>query len=92
MDELELAHSMTFAEREQLKQFARSGRNLEQALVMICHWMRCAADVTFSGYAANWAVAKTTEEVGAIRDQWPLQGPRMIADNSTEWGSAVKGH
>ena len=90
MDELEVAHSMSFAEREKLKQFARGGRNLEQALIMISHWMRTDVDVTFSGYAANWAAANTREDVSAIREHWPLQGPRMIADNLTAWGSAVK--
>lgn len=90
MEEKESLHSMTYKEREQLKQFARRGKCLEQALVMIAHWMRCSQDVTFSGYASNWAAAQTQEDVSAIREQWPLTGPRMIANDRTEWGSAVK--
>jgi hypothetical protein len=80
-------HVMTLPEREVLKEFARKGMNLEQIIIMIAHWMSCNIDVTFSGYAANWAVANTMEDVTAIRKQWPLSGPRMIADNMTSWGS-----
>ncbi|RQP21802.1 hypothetical protein [Piscinibacter terrae] len=90
MDDDEQKHSMTYQEREQLKQFARKGQNLEQTLIMISHWMSCGHDVTFSGYAANWAAANSRDDVGAIRQQWPLTGPRMIADDRTEWGSAVR--
>ena len=90
MDEAEAPHSMTYAEREKLKQFARQGKCLEQTLIMISHWMRCAPDVTFSGYASNWAASQAGEAVSAMREQWPLIGPRMIADGSSEWGSAIK--
>lgn len=80
-------HVMTYDEREALKQFARRGQNLEQTLIMLAHWMRCDIDVSFSGYAANWAAANTREDVSAMREQWPLTTPRMIADDSTSWGS-----
>ena len=90
MFEKELRHSMTYSERAELKQFARKGKNLEQALAMIAHWMACNLDVTFSGYAANWAAARTHDDVSAMRKQWPLSAPRMIADNASEWGSALK--
>ncbi len=63
MEEPESLHSMTHQEREQLKQVARRGKCLEQALVMISHWMRCSHDVTFSGYASNWAAAQLLEDV-----------------------------
>ena len=88
--EEKLTHSMSYADREQLKEFARRGRNLEQTLIMISHWMSSGTDVTFPDYAANWAAANTREDVGAMRDQWPLVGPRMIAENRTEWGSAIR--
>jgi hypothetical protein len=81
---------MTYEEREQLKEFARRGENLEQTLFMIAHWMRCTQDVSFSGFAANWATANRSEAVSAILRQWPLVGDRFIADNSSEWGSAKK--
>lgn len=88
MDEENLnIHSMTLAERETLKRFAREGKNLEQTIIMISHWMGCQVDVSFSGYAANWAVANTVEDVSAMRACWPLTEGRMIADNSTAWGS-----
>ncbi len=90
MEDQEFQHSMTYKEREQLKKFARQGLCLDQALIMISHWMGCGHDVTFSGYASNWAVAQAHEDVQAIRDQWPLNEPRMIADGRTEWGSAIK--
>lgn len=86
-DAQDFPHVMTFAERESLKDFARSGRSLDQALIMIAHWMRCNIDVTFAGYAANWAEANQTDDVSALRQHWPLSGPRMIADNSSDWGS-----
>ena len=89
MDEYEAIHSMTYAECEGLKAFARKGENLEQALIMISHWMICGFDVTFSGYAANWAAANKNEDVEAIRRQWPLTGKRMIADNGTAWGGTI---
>lgn len=89
MTEEKLFHSMSHAEREQLKQFARQGKLLEPAMIMFSHWMSCGVDVTFSDYASNWAAANTREDVGAIRTHWPLIGPRMIADNRTEWGSAT---
>lgn len=83
-------HSMTYEERESLKAFARKGVGLDQALIMITHWMRSAQDVTFSGYAGNWAAANEQDPQGPLKAHWPLSGSRMIADGSSEWGSAVK--
>ncbi|MDV7210483.1 hypothetical protein [Azotobacter beijerinckii] len=79
--------AMTYAEREQLKQFAGEGKNLHETLTMIAHWMRQAEAVPFSDYAANWAAAEQRKDVEAMRQQWPLTGPRMIADNCSDWGS-----
>lgn len=89
-DQQSTPHVMTKGEREELKQFARRGENLEQLIIIISHWMSCAMDVSFSGYAAQWAAANTKEDISALRKQWPLQSPRMIADNSTAWGSYLK--
>lgn len=80
-------HCMTYSEREQLKAFARRGECLSDLLIAIAHWMRCEADVSFSKYVANWAVAHTQSDVSAIRSEWPLSSPRMIADGLTDWGS-----
>lgn len=79
-------HCMTFAEREQLKQFARRAEGLTDVLIAIAHWMRCAQDISFSAYIANWAVAQMQANP-SVRSEWPLSSPRMIADGSTEWGS-----
>ena len=79
---------MSYAERETLKAFARRGVELQNTLIMISHWMASAADVTFTGYASNWAAANTPDG-SAMRAQWPLNGPRMIANNTSEWGSAI---
>lgn len=89
MDEVESSHSMSYVEREDLKTFAASGRELKQVLIMISHWMRVTQDVTFSGFAANWAVANQSLGTEAIQEKWPLRGARFIADGSSEWGSAV---
>jgi hypothetical protein len=86
-DETPPMHCMTYAEREALKKFARTGQDLEQALVMISHWMSCSQDVSFSAYAANWVAAQATADVPSMHQYWPLKAPRMIADNSTAWGS-----
>lgn len=53
MDELESTHLMSYVEREDLQTFAANGRELEQILVMISHWMRVTQDFTFSGFSAN---------------------------------------
>lgn len=90
MDEELIEHAMTYAEREALKDFARRGTNLEQMLVLVSNWMACGVDVTFSGYASHWAAARTGEDTAAIRAKWPLKGPRMIADNRSDWGSAIE--
>jgi hypothetical protein len=82
----EPSHTMTYTERETLKDFARRGRNNDQIVILICHWMR-NHDVDFSTYAANWAAANSSEDVSAIQKQWPLTGPRMIADDCSNWGS-----
>lgn len=89
-DEQPFLHGMTFPEREELKQFARRGENLEETIIMLAHWMSCGMDVSFSGYAANWCVATKASDVSAMRLQWPLNAPRMIADGSTAWGSFLK--
>lgn len=83
-------HSMTYAEREALKLFARAGINLEEILIYIAHWLRCDMDVSFSGYVAHRAASEIAVDVSAIRRQWPLTGPRMIADGSSEWGSYLR--
>lgn len=90
MDEIDSFHSMTYAERESLKDFARRGECLDEALIMIAHWMRESQDVSFTGYASNWAEARRTESNEPMRKQWPLRGARFIADGSTEWGSAIR--
>lgn len=89
MEKTDPTHSMSFAECESLKDFARKSKNLKETLIMISNWMACGFDVTFTGYAANWAAANLTDDVSAMRHQWPLQGPRMIADNLTGWGSTI---
>ena len=86
-DEQPSPHVMTYAEREALKVFARQGENLDQALIAIAHWLSCGMDVSFSGYIANWAAANQHDDVAAIRAQWQFSGARMIADNSSGWGS-----
>lgn len=88
--ESEQAHFMTKSERDTLKAFARRTENLENALIMIAHWMSCQMDISFSAYAANWAAAQTNIDVEAIRRQWPLKEARMIADNETGWGSYLR--
>ena len=89
MDEADAFHSMTYAERENLKRFAERGECLADALVMIAHWMRQSQDVTFTGYASNWAEANRARDIEAIRAQWPLTGSRFIADDRSDWGSTV---
>ena len=89
-DETPPLHSMTYSEREALKSFARAGESLEELIVFIAHWLRCPMDVSFSGYVAHRAAAETAVDVSAIRRQWPVNGPRMIADGSSEWGSYLK--
>jgi hypothetical protein len=89
MDEIEQYHSMTYAEREALKSFAQRGECLSEVIVAIAHWMREAQDVTLTGYISNWAEANQSQKTAPMRKQWPLSGPRMIADGSSEWGSAV---
>lgn len=86
-DEAAPLHSMTYPEREALKVFARSGENLQEMIIYIAHWLRCDMDVSFSGYVAHRAASETAVDVSAICRQWPLVGPRMIADGSSEWGS-----
>ena len=90
IDEAAPPHLMTYLEREALKAFARNGHSLDQALLMIAHWMRTGQDVTFSGYAANWAVANESDPRGPLKAKWPLTAPRMIADGSSEWGSYLR--
>jgi len=88
-EELLQYHSMTYTEREALKTFAKRGECLSEVLVAIAHWMREPQDVTFTGYISNWAEANQREEGDPIMMQWPLNGPRLIAKGSSEWGSAV---
>ena len=80
-------HCMTYSEREQVKQFARRGEGLADVLIAITHWMRCAQDISFSAYIANWAIAQTQSDLTVVKNEWPLSSSRMIADGSTEWGS-----
>ena len=87
--ETEYLKSMTYEEQEALKRFAHQGENLEETLVMIANWMSCRVDVTFTEYASNWIVANNTGNLQAMASTWPLTGRRMIADNSTAWGSAA---
>lgn len=89
MDEEEYFHTMTYAEREGLKAFAARGECLAETLLMIAHWMPHSQDVTFSGYASNWAEANRNQNVGAMRKQWQFTGPRFIADDSSDWGGAL---
>jgi len=91
MDESETTHSMSYAEREALKQFADRGECLADTLLMITHWMRQTQDVSFTGYASNWSEAnRLTRKIEEMRNAWPLHGPRFIANGSSEWGSAVQ--
>lgn len=83
------SHSMTYAEREHLKKFATEGKSLATIILGFSHWMREDMDVSFSGYISNWAVANQHLDVEPILAQWPLIGPRLIADNSSIWGSAL---
>ena len=87
--EIEYPKSMTFEEREVLKRFAYQGENLKEVVVMIANWMSCGVDVTFTGYAANWIAANNIGSLDAMASTWPLTGPRMIADDTTAWGSAA---
>jgi|CXWL01.1.fsa_nt_gi hypothetical protein len=89
MDESESFHAMTYAEREELKHFALRGECLADTLLMITHWMRQTQDITFTGYASNWAAANRDRGIEAMRRQWPLAGQQLIADRSSEWGSSL---
>ena len=89
MDELEHFHCMTYQERESLKSFAAKEECLSETLLMVAQWMRQPQDVSFSGYAANWAEANRSRSIEPMLKQWPLIGARFIADNTSEWGSAV---
>lgn len=80
-----MQQEMTYDEREALKSFARKGKNLEEALIMITHWMRQEAKIQFSEYASNWAAANQENDVTAMIEQWPLSGPPKIADNGSDW-------
>ena len=82
---------MTYEERESLKAFAARGECLAATLLMISHWMRQPHEVTFAGYAANWSEAHKSLSLDPMRKQWPLAGARFIAENSSEWGSALPG-
>lgn len=78
---------MTYAEREQLKQFAAGGENLHETLTMIAHWMRQVRAVSFTKYAENWVAASKRDNIDAMRREWPLTGKRKIADGCSDWGS-----
>ena len=82
-----MQQEMTYDEREALKSFAQKGKNLEEALIMIAHWMRQETKVQFSEYAANWAAANQENDVIAMREQWHLSGSRKIDDNGSDWKS-----
>lgn len=82
-----MRQEMTYQEKEKLKRFAQRGANLPQALTMLANWHAQSVEVAFSEYAAQWAAAEQLDDVRAIRETWPLKGPRMIADNCAEWGS-----
>ena len=91
MDEIEITHSMTYAEREGLKVFAVQGECLADTLIMITHWMRQTLDVSFAGYASNWIEAnRRLRPIEGMRKAWPFEGARFIADGSSEWGSAIQ--
>ena len=79
-------HFMTMDEREKLKNFARRGVNCEQTVIMISHWMR-NKHVGFYDYTSNWVAAQTDDEISAMRQEWPLIGPRMIKDQGSDWNS-----
>ena len=89
MDEIEYPQSMTYKERESLKVFAGKGQCLAEALTMIAHWMRQSQEVTFTGFAANWCEANRLRLIDPMREHWPHTGTRFIADNTSEWGSAL---
>jgi hypothetical protein len=82
-----IGFEMTYQEREGLKQFAAQGKCLHKTVTMITHWMRQNEPVPFSDYAANWAAAENRVDVSAMRAEWPLKGPRRIADNCSDWNS-----
>ena len=82
----DIAMRMTYTEREHLKHFD-FGDQAGEVLVMIAHWHRQSKAIPFSLYAANWAAAETRRDVSRLRAAWPLQGPRMIGDNYSDWNS-----
>ncbi|MBB5320440.1 hypothetical protein [Marinobacter oulmenensis] len=82
-----IGFKMTYQEREELKRFAAYGQCLHETVTMIAHWMRQDKPVPFSDYASNWAAAEQRKDVSAMREQWPLKGPRRIADNCSDWDS-----
>lgn len=79
------SHAMTYDEREALKAFARSNENLMETIVMIAHWMRQDIEISFSNYAANWAIGHQETDVKVMRRQWPLNGKRHIKDGGSDW-------
>lgn len=89
MEKIECPQSMTYEERESLKEFAGKGQCLAEALTMIAHWMRQSQGVTFTDFAANWCEANRFRLIDPMREHWPHTGDRFIADNTSEWGSAL---
>ena len=87
MSDRRLRPSMTYVEREGLKRFAALGVNLHETITMIAHWERQVEHVGFSEYAANWVAARNRKDLSAMRKTWPLEGPRKIADNCSDWDS-----
>lgn len=87
---------MTYREREDLKKTAfvlqQSGdiETLRAIVLMITHWMRQRAGITFSDYAAHWSAAGNAEPISQIantsmREIFPLREPCKLEHRKTDW-------
>lgn len=81
--EMPNTHSMSYEEREHLKNMPTDESSLKALPHLIAHWMR-NENINFTLYASNWCVAN---EYGteAMRQHWPLKNARILADGATDW-------
>lgn len=70
-----------------IKEIVRAGVEAVPCGLVIVYWITCLVNVPFAVYAAHWIEANMPSGASAMRARWPLIGPRMIADNMSEWGS-----
>jgi hypothetical protein len=82
------SHQNAYEQREALKKVSRAANH--QMGIVLAHWDRCAEIVSLSDYASQWAAARPDEEVAELKLIYPLRGPRMIADNCSDWNSYGK--